>query len=442
MAILCGTDFSLPAREAADAAAALARRMNEPLVLLHALETLAEFRADWQTSAGHDSVIEFLQRRLAEEAARLRLSGVEVEEEFCAGEAADALVDRACRQGTSFVLLGPHGKSAASRLLLGSVSERVAQTAPVPALIVRDAAPFRDWDSGRPLHVAVGADLSPSAEGALQWAGEFARLGSSEVVVIHVAWPPGEYSRLGIESRMDLVTCHPEVEQVLTREITERLGTLAAHPSVRIRIQAGFGRRADHLAQIASDERSDLLVVGTHQRHGMRRLWHGSVSRGVLHLTQGNVAVVPVPAAGQLDLPEVRRILVPTDFSDVANLAIPYAYAVLADGGVVHLLHVIESEPGSEEAGTSEAQLEAALHALVPAAANRRDVRTEAVVIRGRRIGHAIAAAAERMGVDLVCIGSRGRSSLFGRNAGVVAQEVWRLSDRPLLVIRPPRESA
>jgi nucleotide-binding universal stress UspA family protein len=48
-----------------------------------------------------------------------------------------------------------------------------------------------------------------------------------------------------------------------------------------------------------------------------------------------------------------------------------------------------------------------------------------------------ICAAAERLGVDVVCIGSRGESGLKALLGSVVAG-VLRESARPVLVIRPP----
>ena len=47
-------------------------------------------------------------------------------------------------------------------------------------------------------------------------------------------------------------------------------------------------------------------------------------------------------AMGGEGVAELRRVLVPTDFSEAGLTAIPYAYAVTARGGTVHLLHVVE----------------------------------------------------------------------------------------------------
>jgi nucleotide-binding universal stress UspA family protein len=81
------------------------------------------------------------------------------------------------------------------------------------------------------------------------------------------------------------------VEQALERECKERLAPLAGQ--VTTRLLGGLGRVADHLVQIAVEERADLVVVGNRQRSGLQRLWHGSVSHGVLELAPTSVACVP-----------------------------------------------------------------------------------------------------------------------------------------------------
>jgi nucleotide-binding universal stress UspA family protein len=53
---------------------------------------------------------------------------------------ADAIVRDIERCGTDLVVLGARGAGAATRLLLGSVSEGVLHHAPCPVLIVRPRA--------------------------------------------------------------------------------------------------------------------------------------------------------------------------------------------------------------------------------------------------------------------------------------------------------------
>jgi nucleotide-binding universal stress UspA family protein len=118
-----------------------------------------------------------------------------------------------------------------------------------------------------------------------------------------------------------------------------------------------------------------LLVVGTHQRAGIARLWQGSVSRGVLHAAAMSVACVPRGDAvgDERESPTFHRVLVPTDFSPLANRAIPVAYGLVPCGGVVHLLHVVTRHPGADHPDPQER-----LRALIPPAARGREASRRA----------------------------------------------------------------
>ena len=56
------------------------------------------------------------------------------------------------------------------------------------------------------------------------------------------------------------------------------------------------GEDADaRVAEFAKENVADLLVVASPDRGTLDRLWHGSVSRGAVHLATTNVACVPLP---------------------------------------------------------------------------------------------------------------------------------------------------
>ena len=69
MAILCGTDLSEGAAEAALAATSLAARMQLPLVLVHAMDPQI---------AGHLDLVQRAEHHLLDQAEHLRRSGVTV----------------------------------------------------------------------------------------------------------------------------------------------------------------------------------------------------------------------------------------------------------------------------------------------------------------------------------------------------------------------------
>jgi nucleotide-binding universal stress UspA family protein len=157
-------------------------------------------------------------------------------------------------------------------------------------------------------------------------------------------------------------------------------------------------------------------------------------------------------AGGISGVPELRRVLVPTDLSEASLSAIPYAYAVVANGGALHLLHVIEPitapnplyahytpgrTPTPEERALQEAELHARLAALAPAEAKARGVRTAVELREGREVAELICEAGERLDVDAICIGSHGKAGLRRALMGSVAEAVLRCTRRPVLLVRP-----
>lgn len=451
--VICGTDFSMHAAEAADVAAALARRSGHRLVLVHAVDGAALAASHPET---HAEVVAQCRERLRAEAGRVRRGGAVVQEQLETGSPHRALVGAAAKESAQLIVVASLGHIALTQFIVGSVAERTAEAAPVPTLVVRDPKPLLAWARGRRnLRVLLAHDFSVTADAALAWLRKLQQVGSCDLVVAHVAWPPREMQRLGVGGPVSLTGNPALVTRVLERDLAERVAAVWGSQPVALRVPAGWGRTDAQLVELARAEQADLLVVGTHQRHGLSRLRLGSVSRGVLHHASTNVAVVPVPAPGSEPalVPEFHRVLVSTDFSDAGNRAIPFAYAALRRGGTVHLLHVVEPYalpspliPRYEPRRPTERQhrrrmheLAARLQRLIPAGAEARGVITEVHVAEHRAVADGICQEAERFGADLICLGSHGRSGLSRATFGSVAQKVMTRSPRPVLVVRPPK---
>lgn len=449
MAIVVGTDFSEHAHEAVSVAAAIAKKLGTSLALVHVAEPATIRRT---APAERHAVLAPLEQQLAAEAERLRRDGVAVEHEVLTGIPDEAIVGYARQHEARMIVASALGWRSAKRWRLGSVAERIAETARCPFLMVRSAAPLLDWCRGKhPLKVVVGDDFSSTAEAALRWVPELRRVGPLELVVTHAYWPMTESSRLGMY-RPEQGSA--EVESILRRDLAERMLRLG-EGQARLRIVMSYGRVADPLVMLAAEEKADLLILGTHQRRGLGRVWHGSVSHTSMHLAPMAVACVPagdavqpVAAAG---IPSIRRVLVSTDFSSSANMAIPHACSLLPNGGELILAHVMETlvsvaypdvwveaslanVPLDEDREALRRQLEA----LVPREAGARGITTRCEVLSGYQVAQTLSQAGERHGVDVICIGSHGRSGVSRVVLGSVAQAVMALSRRPVLVIRPP----
>ncbi|MFC6764298.1 universal stress protein, partial [Natrinema soli] len=69
--------------------------------------------------------------------ARAADHGRSIDTTVVVGQPADAIVDHATENEIDLIVVGSHGRTGFSRVLLGSVAERIARQAPVPVTIVR-----------------------------------------------------------------------------------------------------------------------------------------------------------------------------------------------------------------------------------------------------------------------------------------------------------------
>jgi nucleotide-binding universal stress UspA family protein len=363
---------------------------------------------------------------------------------------------------------------------LGSVSESLAESVAAPTLVVRSAAPFEAWTRGeRSLKVLVASDFTSVSEAAIHWAGDLRRLGPCSIVVAQLDRPQEECKRLGFSRRMSFHENPAEVQRLLERDLQEKVRVWLGGENVRVVVEPVVDRPDVRLIELAAEVQADLIVVGTHQRRRLGRVGRVSVSRGILRHAPVSVACVPAATFAQEGerVPEIQRVLVATDFSELGNRAVPHAYSLLREGGTVFLLHVAHPMPwpnplsrdldskmdrAEKDDGARLREAFARLLALIPTEAEKRDVASEAVVTEHRErkgLAHvgmydgivgeahviedtdpakAICQAAERFGADVICLSSHGRSGFSAALMGSVAQAVMAQSHRPVLVVRPP----
>lgn len=433
MSILCGTDFSENSQAATRAAAAIARRLAAPLKLVHVIDELgAEVAMASERAAIYDPV----RQRAQAQAVELGSSfGIEVEAIVVAGIAHAALVEIARSMEARLVVVSSLGSKKQHRWLLGSTAERVAQASSRPVLIVRDAASIEGWSRGeRALRIMIGVELATTSKAALRWAAGLRQLGPCDLLVTQVVWPPGEHLRLGVPAPQPLDRLRPELREPLTRDLREWAGELPGDGQTSFTVVPGFGRVDTQLALLAAESKVDLLVVGTHQRAGVARLWQGSVSRGVAHQASCNVVCVPRGAADEASdaISTFRRVLIPTDFSPLSKRAVPVGYGLVGVGGTVHLLHVVTSEDGDDDPEPTER-----LRALVPPGAIERGISTELEIVHEEGAGLGIGAAAARLGVDAICMATHGRTGVRRVILGSQAQQVLQRARCPVVLVPP-----
>jgi nucleotide-binding universal stress UspA family protein len=146
--ILVPTDFSACSDTAIHYAADLAAHFRASLELLHVVED-PFLSGAWTAEAfiaGADDLLEEVTQsakvRLASVAAALAARGIAAEVTVFSGPPSAGIVDRARDGRFDLIIMGTHGRTGLSHVVLGSVAERVQRTAPCAVLTVKagDAA--------------------------------------------------------------------------------------------------------------------------------------------------------------------------------------------------------------------------------------------------------------------------------------------------------------
>ena len=138
--ILCPTDFSKSSDAAVVTASKLARRHGAKMHLVHVYEPIfADGYMEGMPMQPPPADLDSLRERL--QAIRPPEVGdtIECHHELIFGFPGGSLVAYAATNEIDLIVMGTHGRSGPSRLLLGSVTEAVMRAASCPVLVVHDA---------------------------------------------------------------------------------------------------------------------------------------------------------------------------------------------------------------------------------------------------------------------------------------------------------------
>lgn len=150
--ILHPTDFSHRSEHAFRVACALARDYNAPLLVLHVVAPAMSYGEGFVVTPPPD-YMEELRRRL--ERVDPHDPKVVLERKLVEGDAATEVLRTAGEAGCDLIVMGTHGWTGLTRLLMGSVAEQVVRKAACPVLTVK--APFPTAVAGEPPAVMIGA---------------------------------------------------------------------------------------------------------------------------------------------------------------------------------------------------------------------------------------------------------------------------------------------
>jgi len=237
---------------------------------------------------------------LTDVALRLKQAGVEVETTGLDGDPAAAIlayVDE--HPEVTLIAMATHGRSGLSRWVLGSVAEKVLHAAPVPLLLVRPDGTAEPAPAQAGIRtILVPLDGSIFAEQALESAYGIARATSASLLLVSVLPVPDDMAATdgGLTPAPVLEQYQADVAQ-LTSYLEQQAQQLRMAGMV-VETQIVNGRPADAILRAEAEARADLIVMATHGRSGLQRLWLGSVAMKVVQGATLPVLLVRARGAG------------------------------------------------------------------------------------------------------------------------------------------------
>ena len=210
------------------------------------------------------------------------------------------------------------------------------------------------------------------------------------------------------------------------------------------------GKPAVQISEYAAEQDADLIIVGRQGLTGLGRRLLGGVTEQVLHRSDVPVLVVPGEDDAEMEA-DYTRVLITTDGSENADVAIPHGIAIAQRyDSAVHVLNVVDLQAagGVFHAGGLEKEfierLDARGQDAVDSVATKIEDSAPELTVKTavERTSSFEGAAAgvreyvEENDVDLVVMGSHGRSNLQRQLIGSVASTVLRTVDVPVLVVK------
>lgn len=318
------------------------------------------------------------------------------------------------------------------------------RNAPLPAASSREtqsaASPFQRKN------ILVPVDFSDCSRQALNFAIPFARQFRAGITLLHVIHVD-YYATNSDFATYDYPELLDETRQAGEKQLDDLARSVRKSYPVKTVIQTGHP--GSLIVDTAKKLEVGLIITSTHGRTGFKRAFLGSTAEHVVRYAPCPVLTVPgrtrSARRGTTLLFQLKKILVPIDFSEISKEALAYA-AFLAGqfGAEIILLHVTEKAPIDYLLGPGlmnhlvvpmMKQAEADLARVAGSLSKTHGAHPSAVVRTGRPFEE-ICRAARTLSADLIVLTTHGYTGLKHVVLGSTAERVVRHADCPVLAVR------
>lgn len=289
--ILCPVDFSDFSRRAFDHAVAVAKWYESTITLFHVSPVVppAAYAPGipmvppaFLTPEDRDELLASMKRFAEAEAG----ATVPIQFEITEGNAAAEILAKADAMPTDLLVMGTHGRSGFEHLVLGSVTEKVLRKAACPVLSVprhvSDTVPAPAVLFKR---ILCAIDFSDCSMHALNYATSLAQEADARLTVVHVIElppeaPPDLHETVlgGPRSLREYMAAAEEDSRARLKDAVPE--NVRAYCTVETILATGKPYR--EILRVATEQQSDLIVIGIHGRGAADLLFFGSTAQHVV----------------------------------------------------------------------------------------------------------------------------------------------------------------
>jgi nucleotide-binding universal stress UspA family protein len=280
--------------------------------------------------------------------------------------------------------------------------------------------------------VLIATDFSRQSESTLQYGLDFARLFGAQVEIAYVL-PTDEYATAGADG---LLAGRDAARRDLLALKSNLRRTAAYNDDTECHVTMLEGDVAGSLLELAREKRVDLIIVGTHGRGGIGKVFLGSVAEKIFRHSSVPVLTVGPNTHGRKKHLELRHILAPCDLTATSHPAVHYSCSLAkSQQSWLTVLHVAEHpgegtkvDPERLKSGIRERLAEIVGEDGIDVSVNYR--------VELGNVASTILNVATSLNADLIVLGVRPSTGILDRFQWPVAYELVRGAACPVMTIR------
>lgn len=263
--LLVPIDFSKPSENALKVAAALAKKNNAELHVLHVIELAESLFGAEQFNVNDEQIIFFMKlakKRFDKFLDKDFLKGIKTEDHVEPGSTAYAIREVVKNNDIDMIIMGSSGVSGLEEIVIGSNTEKVVRYSDVPVLVVKNE--IKDINIK---NIVFASNFEIENLEAFKKAKKFADSFSAKMLMLYINLPGNQFSST-TEIHDQMRDFLNKVEVPLNKDHIEIFNDYT--------IQEGVINGSKRL-------NANLIIIPTHGRKGLSHFFNGSIGEDVVN---------------------------------------------------------------------------------------------------------------------------------------------------------------